>query len=262
MNPHAFHTLQAMLAPHLAAVALCGARLLPVAFLCPVLGGSATPTTVRLALVLALAGFLHGACGIEAPEVSTLELVAMAGREMLFGVALGLIAALPFDGARIAGKLIELFRGSSAEASLPYAGTRESALGDGLVQLLVSLAAMGVGFPLVLQGLVRSFAVVGPGAAVSSEAFSMEVVSLVGGALATGLSIGAPIAALTLALDAGLGLVARAVPQLQLQDTGAPLRILAGGVALWLGFGVICSRLLSELAEVGVHLHTVTELAR
>ena len=42
------------LTPHVVAVALVSARLLPVAFLCPLLGGSHAPTHVKLGVVLAL----------------------------------------------------------------------------------------------------------------------------------------------------------------------------------------------------------------
>ena len=138
------------LTPHFGAVALCGARLVPVAFLCPALGGQGVPTTVKLGLCLSLSVFFHAAAGVA--PVGPLDggsFAAGALRELLFGTALGLVAALPFDSARIGGKLIELFRGSTAEAALPSAGTRESALGDGLTQLLVALAATGAGMPLV-----------------------------------------------------------------------------------------------------------------
>src|SRR4051812_11868241 len=156
----------AALTPHFVAVALCAARVLPVVFLCPVLGGNAAPTTVKLGIVLSLALCVHVAGGVApAQEVSDqVDLAAMLGREVVFGLVLGLIASLPFDAARIGGRFIDLFRGSSAEAALPYAGTREAAAGDGLYHLLVALVAQGAVFPLILQGLFHSFAVVKLGA--------------------------------------------------------------------------------------------------
>jgi len=251
------------LTPHFGAVALCAARLVPVAFLCPALGGQGVPTTVKLGLCLSLSLFFHLAAGV-APDGS-LEagsFAAAALRELVFGAALGMIAALPFDSARTGGKLIELFRGSSAEAALPSAGTRESALGDGLTQLLVALAATGTGLPLVLRGLTHSFALVHLGQPAVGEGLALHVARLVGGAFACGLAIGAPIAGLSLAIDASLGLLARAMPQLNLQDTGAPLRILVGGAAVWLGFGVLVARLLDLLARSDGTLNSLAELAR
>ncbi len=55
--------------------------------------------------------------------------------------------------------------------------------------------------------------------------------------MATGLAVGAPIAAAVLAVDCLMGMASRAAPQVNLQELGAPLRILGGGALLWLGRG-------------------------
>ena len=68
MNLQALGAEIALLAPHLVAVALCAARLLPVTFLCPLLGGHSAPMTVRLALVLSLAMSIHFAGGVMPPS--------------------------------------------------------------------------------------------------------------------------------------------------------------------------------------------------
>ncbi len=246
------------------AVALCSARLLPVVFLCPVLGGSATPMTVKLGVVLSFALCLHHAAGINAPAAITdwLAFVAYLTREATFGLSLGLIASLPFDAARMGGKLVDLFRGSSAEAALPHAGTREAASGDGLYQLLVALVAVGPVFPLIVGGLFHSFALIPLGTFVHSEGAAMHVVTLAGAALGTGLAIGAPIAASTLAVDCLLGLASRANPSMNLQDTGAPLKIMAGGVVFFLTLGVVSERLLTEVAASTSAATALLELAR
>jgi flagellar biosynthesis protein FliR len=240
------------LAPRMAAVALCACRLLPVCLLCPLLGGQSAPMTVRLGLVLALSLALHvaGGVGLQQAPGSVLELAALALGEVVFGTALGLIAAAPFDAARLGGRLVDLLRGTSAEASLPHAGTRETATGDGLYQLLVALAASGAALPLVVTALWRTFGVVGLGGAVPTEASVAQVVAVVGAAMAAGLAVGAPVAACSLAVDGALGLAARAAPGLSLQEVGPPLRILGGGVVLWLGLGVLCQRLLAEFDGV------------
>lgn len=237
----------APLRPHLVAVALCSARLLPISFLCPLLGGPSTPATVRLALVLALGMSAHFAGGISAPETvqSAWAFMALAGKELLFGTVIGLIASLPFDAARMGGRFIDLFRGSSAEAALPGAGNREAATGEGLYQLLVAIAVTGAAFPIVLGALWKGFALVKLGAFTPTEDVAMQVVGLAGTALATGLAIGAPIAGLGLAVDCLLGFVSRAAPGMNLQEVGAPLRILGGGAVLWISVGLLSDRLLS-----------------
>jgi flagellar biosynthesis protein FliR len=249
--------------PHVIALALIVARLVPVVFLCPLLGGSHAPTHVKLGVALALGGFLHFAAGVGAQlqPLDALTLAGLVGRELSFGVALGLVAALPFDAARMGGRFIDLFRGSSAEAALPMAGSRETVSGDALHHLVLALLATGAAGPILLGALARSFGLVALGGAGTSEALAWEVADLVAGALALGLAIGAPVAGLSLAIDAFLGLASRAAPQMNLQEVGTPVKVLAGGAALWLSVGLLADRLVASATEHGGALATLTHLA-
>jgi type III secretion protein T len=235
---------------HAKAIAACSARILPVVFLCPFLGGQAAPATVRLTTVLAMAIGLHVAGGVGA-EVAAVDLWATGAlvlREMALGTGIGLIASLPFDAARIGGRFVDLFRGTSAEAVLPVSGTRESAAGDGLYQLVVALAIASGAAGAVAAALWRSFGALPLGGFAASEGFEVTVVRCIALAFTSGLAIGAPVAALSLCVDALLGFASRAAPQIHLSEVGAPLRILGGGALLWLSVGWISQRLL-ELAN-------------
>lgn len=232
------------LQPHVVAVAIVCARLLPVAFLCPLLGGSQAPTHVKLGVVLSLGLFLHLGAGVNPPPVTdTLTFLSLSAREILVGTTLGLLASLPFDTARMAGRFIDTFRGSSAEAALPFAGSKEAATGDALFHLLLSTAAAGAIMPFILDALFRSYRWAPLGTFTHTDAVATFVVSLVAGAFGTAFAIGAPIAALSLAVDTVLGLASRAASGMNLQDVGAPLRIAGGGAVLWLAVGLFASRL-------------------
>lgn len=264
MNADAIAHALAAFTPDLVGVALCAARLLPIAFLCPLLGGTAAPTPVKLSVVLALACFLHFAAGVGAELVvsDVVTFAWLAGKEVVLGLVLGLVAALPFDAARIGGRFIDLFRGSSAESTLPWANSRESAAGDVLYQLLIAMAAAGVAMPIVLGAVFKSFALVKVGGFVAGESAVLQVAALVGAAFSVGLAIGAPVAGASLAVDCLLGLISRGAPAMHLQDTGAPLRILAGGAVAWLAVGVVMERLLALVIDSDAALHSVLVLAR
>lgn len=253
--------LASLAEPHVVSVAIISTRLLPIAFLCPVFGGQLTPTTVKLGLVLSLAIFAHVAGGISAQAGSTLELAGLAFRELTVGTVIGVLASLPFDAARIGGRFIDTFRGSSAEAALPLTGSREAAAGDLLYQTLVACVATAT-LPFVLSAITRSFVLAPVGSFQHTEAGALTVVGLVGSAFGTGLALGAPIAGVSLLVDALVGFASRAVPNMNLQDVGSPLRILAGGAVLWLTFGALIDRLLDEVARNTDGLRTVLELGR
>lgn len=261
MNAQELAAAVQLASPHVIAVALCSVRLLPVVLLCPIFGGMHAPMTVRLGLVLTLSCSLHFAGGITAPAVDDAWVfLSVAVKEVAFGISLGLIASLPFDAARIGGRFIDLSRGTSAEAVLPQSGTRESATGEGLHQLLIAVAVSGPAFGLILGALWRTFAVVRLGAFEASEAQALRITELAGAAMTTGLAIGAPIAACTLAIDLVLGLASRANPQAGAQELSAPLRILAGGALLWLGLGVLAQRLMGDLVSAPGAVDALTAL--
>ena len=88
------------------------------------------------------------------------------------------------------------------------------------------------------------------------------MVQFAGGALATGLAVGAPVAAAVMAVEGLVGMVSRAAPQVNLQEMGAPLRILVGGALLWLGVGLFCERLLAGFLQVEHALFELAEVAR
>jgi type III secretion protein T len=248
---------------HVEAVALIAARLVPICFLCPLLGGQSLPSFVRLSLALSLSGAVHFAGGLQAPAIeSVIDLGALAMKEVVLGAAIGLLASLPFDAMRMGGRFIDLLRGTSAEAALPMAGTREAASGDLLYQLAVATASAGVALPLILGALFKSFAVVKLGGFVPREEGVMLVASLAGGAMAAGLAIGAPIAAVALGTDCLVGMLSRAVPNVGLQELASPLKILGGGAVLWLTLGLLGQRALDLLGASETHLIQFLEVVR
>jgi len=233
--------------PELLAWAIASMRVLPVSLLCPVLGGQLVPAPVRLAVAGALGLALRPLAG--AAPAGALEALVRCGREAAVGLVLGVGAALPFDAARIGGRLIDLVRGTSAEAALPVAGHRESATGDVLHQLLVSMALAAGALPVLVHAVARSYALVPAG--ISLVGGPLAVARLVGVALATGLAVAAPVVALSWATDAAVGIVLRAAPALPANELATPVRVLGGGTVLWLSLGLVSERMLRWVLSPG-----------
>jgi type III secretion protein T len=227
--------------PELLAWALASMRVLPVTLLCPVLGGQLVHAPVRLAVAGALGLALRPVAGVV--PAASLEVLERCAREAAVGLLVGVGAALPFDAARVGGRLIDLVRGTSAEAALPGVGHREAVTGDLLHQLLVSLAVAAGALPALVRAVARSYALVPAGGGVA-DAGALAIARLVGVAVATGLVVAAPVVALSWATDAALGLMLRAAPGLAATELATPVRILGGATALWLTLGLVADRLL------------------
>jgi flagellar biosynthesis protein FliR len=227
---------------------LAAMRVLPVTLFCPLLGGQLVPASVRLAVAGSLALALKPVVGgVSGPS---LELGARCAREVGVGLLMGLGAALPFDAARVGGRLVDLVRGTSAEAALPVAGHRESATADVLHQLFLALALAAGALPLAVRALWRSYVLLPCGSGLP-ESSGTAMATLVGVAIATGLSVAAPVIALSWATDAAVGLALRAAPGLPLSEVGTPVRILGGATVLWLSLGAAADRLLAHALEGG-----------
>lgn len=231
----------------LALAALILARLAPVTFLCPVLGGSVAPPTVRLGVALALTAFIarhqRPAAGLDLDSATSV--IAALAAEGVFGLGLGLASAAPFDAARVGGRLIDLARGSSAEAALPVAGTKEAASGDLLYQLLVALAALGTVVPAIVGALCRSFAAVPIGTALSMPVEWEQAIAVSGSVLATGLAIAAPVIVACLTVELTLGLATRLGSAFHLQDQLPGLRLIVGAITFWVGLGATANAMLA-----------------
>lgn len=251
--------------PHVLAIGLVMTRIAPATLLCPIFGGQAAPQTVRVALCLALAVHAHFGGDVNpsfGPSADIFTVLGAFARELFCGTVIGFIAALPFDAARMGGRFLDTFRGANAESSLPATGSKEAATGDLLHQLLAAVAFGGVGYRLLAMSLLGSFrsAPLGLSAGFDTGLIAEHAITQATSALATGLAIGAPAAAVSLLVDAAMGIAARAAPSLPIKDLGAPAKLLVGAAAILISLGAISQRLLEELGRAALATDQVSAL--
>jgi len=247
-----------MLRPELTLWALACARTIPVTWLCPLLGGQVAPPTVRLGLAMALAWLAASAQGAAEGQIppGQLSLAPLLLSEAGLGTALGLLAAAPTEAGRFGGRMVDLLRGTSAEALLPGVGTREAATSELLARLTVALGCGATGW--TVRALLRTVAIVPLGRAhPGSPEGAVFVAAAVAGILASGLALAAPVAFMAFTLDAVLGLAARGAQAPGLFEVATPARILGGGALLWLVLGLAADRLLDLVARAPEVLTTL-----
>jgi len=234
-------------APALTGAFLHGLRLLPAAILSPVLGGPLVPPFVRVALAMGLGACAWASAGAAPGPEGTL-LVIGAARELAFGALFGLIAALPFEAARAAGRLADTLRGATlAELHVAPLRQRETALGDLLVQWTVVLAAVGGGARLVVAALLASFRAVPVGAGFAPDVLLPPVLHAASALVAAALCVGAPAAAGVLAADLALALALRTAPP-GLHAAALPARAALGLGAVAIAASAMAGHLVSLVA--------------
>lgn len=201
------------------AAAFAAARMVPLALVATPLTGRAWPARLVVAALL-----------VAGTTPIVLQRSPMTGwtTEPLVGLALGLVAALPFAAAEAAGALID----AGIQPWRARASTRPGPLADAYALLALALFAALDGPAATLRAALGSY-VAWPSGARPTDA---ELLAVGARLVATAAELAAPALAALLLADLALALVARAQPALARAVDAAPLRtlaallVLAGGV--------------------------------
>lgn len=162
-----------------------------------------------------------------------LALIPLVVREMLVGLFLGWVLTTAFAAVRIAGELVTGEMGLSLSTMLdPTSGTQSTVVTT-IYQTMAGLVFLGVGaHRWVLSGLARSFQRIPVGTFDPPAASVEALVSLLTRFTEAGLGLAAPVLVSMFVVTVMLGVVSRAVPQLNILDTGYAVRVLAALGAL------------------------------
>jgi flagellar biosynthesis protein FliR len=223
-----------------------------LAFL-PVLGEDFAPVKVRAALSLALTACLLPIVGpgmTHLPE-TTPQLIGAMVPEFIFGMMLGLCARLVFAAVQFAGQLAgEQIGFGIANIFDPVNNAQISIIAQlhYLFSILIFFAIDG--HHLFLSALIRSFEIV----PLFTVHLPSELVGFMGREVAhmftLAVVISAPVLAAMLLSNIALGLVSKAVPQINIFIESFPIHILLGLVLLSVGFGALGALLATQFARL------------
>ena len=219
-----------------AATVLAAARMAPLALVTPPLGRAWAARVVLAALLTAaVVPFV-----MAQPATSWAALPA----EVLLGLLLGLVAALPFAAAEAAGALLDV-------GVQPWQARRgaRGPLGEAYVLFALALFAAVDGPRLVATAAGRSYLALPIGHVPSAA----ELVGVGARLVAVGVALAAPALAALLVAELGLTLVGRVQPSLGRAVMAAPLRALV--VVLVAAAGVYAAaRGLGPTLSLAAHL--------
>jgi flagellar biosynthetic protein FliR len=219
-------------------LALGVARTLPLAWAIPVFGGPALPFGLRVAFGVGLAGWCYPLLAGAPVAGNATAVAALALREVVVGVVMGLVCGCMFRAAAAAGETFDRARaGESVWMEAPMGEQRSSPFGV-LFLLLASLIFLEIGgLQYVLGALVRSYEAVPLGVSLDlgsrSQAAAWLVIASTAKLIEAAVVLAAPVLVALLLADAVLGLLGRAVPGIPVPSAVMPLKsLLAVGVIL------------------------------
>jgi flagellar biosynthesis protein FliR len=224
----------------------------------PLLGTGSTFSGYKLGLIGVLSALLYAMGGFPvAPDVSAMGLGVMALRELLIGLALAFTLHATLIAVRVASELI------AYEMAFRMASVVDPATGGSrpliaqFYELLFFLALLSVdGHHWLIRALAESYERAPVASFHLGEALPLVALEQFSQLFAAGLTLAAPVLVLLMLLTLLLGLLTRAVPQINVLEFGFSLRVLGGFTAMIVfapmlapAFGRLLERLMESLNQ-------------
>lgn len=190
---------------------------------------------VLISLVLSMTMFQSVATNIVLVDLDTAQgaLLVLAAKEIVIGIAIGFVTRIFFFAINMAGEMISITMGlGQAQMFNPMMGSMGNVMEQFFV-VLATLLYMGLnGHHYMIDGLAMSFQHISLASTDLKVNGFLEAVKFTQEFFVFGIKIAAPVMISMLVVQVGVGILSRAVPQINVLMTAAPITIL-------LGFGIL-----------------------
>jgi len=220
-------------------VGLAFTRLLSFLAVVPFFGGAAVPARVKTATAAAFVIVIYPVleAGMQRQgaklQFGPLGFIALLIKEALIGFVLGFLASLVFEAIQMAGRIVDIQRGSAmAELFAPQLQVNVSELGQFQLQLAIVLFLLIGAHRVFIGALLQSFEVL-PATRfpqLSSQFIPMTgfVVTLTGQMISISVQLATPPMIALLLTDLSFGMVNRIAPQINVFFLSLPVKMVVG----------------------------------
>jgi len=231
-------------------------RMAGVFILAPVLGGGQVPPTVRIGAALAIGALVVPFVQYDPAAVPTglWPYTVAVARETTVGMVLGFGATLLFMALQIAGEVIDIQMGfMMANVTDPSTNIASPLMGQFMyiLALLVFLAVNGHHW--LIRAMAESYRLIPLAETTARPAFAEHMNTMMSETFTRALQFGAPIVAALLLTEMAMGVVGRAVPQMNIMMLGFSIRIAIGLAVLWFAMASIMDVLTFAVDRNGLY---------
>ena len=212
-------------------------RYIGLVFSSPVFTSTMPPTPYRYLFVVMLTACSVGIIKTENIPMIYFDEIIFIGliclRELLIGVALGFIAALPLYALRIAGEQTGTTMGfSMAQVMDPTTQSESSLIGQLHFYTAMWFYFRWNGHLLMIQAVIESLKLVPPGQISLFPSGDMQLGMWLQNLFMLGIRMVVPFYCALVLSDVGLGFLARTVPQMNIFVVGLPVKVMLGFMVL------------------------------
>lgn len=201
-----------------------------------------TPKTMKMFFALIFSITLFG--GIDNKAVETITnnyiLITYIISEITTGLILGLITNVAFEIVIMAGSLMDVHIGLSMINVLDPNSNINTSISGNLLHFIAMIVFFSInGHHMLIKSLIESFILVPLGQTIVSGESMMALIEVISRYFLIGLKIAIPIVLIIIITDICMGLISRAVPQINVMVLGMPVKILVGLIAIIVALPII-----------------------
>lgn len=202
----------------------------------PVFGATTVPAISKVLLALVLSLVVFPTLSINAPQLNleTSTLWLMVIREVALGLFLGYLMRLCFLTVSVAGEIIAMSIGlTSAQIYNPAMGTSGNVL-EQFKNMLATLLFLAInGHHFFIQGLAQSFTTIPLGLTAINLQVFLDISYILKEVIIIGLKISVPILISIFLANLTMGILGKAVPQINILVTSLGVQIVVGFAVLF-----------------------------
>lgn len=169
--------------------------------------------------------------------------------EIVNGLILGLISNIAFEVVLMAGSLLDVHIGLSMVNTVdPNSKANTTITGNLLHYVALIIFFIVDGHHMLIKSLLESFITLPMGNGLLHAETMSTLIEIIANYFAIGLKIAIPIVLIMIMTDVAMGLVSRAVPQINVMILGMPVKMLIGILAISVSLPIIIKLFISSIS--------------
>lgn len=197
--------------------------------LTPIFGRREIPNHARIGLACFLAMIVYPLIPDFDANMDVLTLATSILRETFVGLSMGYITLMMFSSLYVAGQIIDMQMGFGIVNVIDPQSNSQVPLIGNFYYILTLLTFLTVnGHHVLISAMIKSFEIVPLSNAVFGRSFLAAIIQSFREMFAIGFKVSLPVISIIFITDFALGIMARAVPQMNVFIVGLPIKIFIG----------------------------------
>ena len=212
-----------------------------------------TPPTMKMFFALIFSITLVGGIDTKAIEAITNNyiLITYIISEITTGLILGLITNVAFEVVIMAGSFMDVHIGLSMISVLDPNSKSNTSITGNLLHFIAMVVFFSInGHHMLIKSLIESFILVPLGHTIVSGESMMALIEIITKYFVIGLKIAIPIVLIIIITDLCMGLISRAVPQINVMVLGMPVKIVVGLISITIALPIIIKIFISGISSL------------